>query len=209
MKLVPFRKNRMPIKKIDDTFCIIGSREDSQRYYDDCDDDLFTWVFCPVCDMLLRCKFSKDAPDWIFIGNPGTGTFEVKADTDPYWASPEHCTFYSHKFIVSYVGQPVNHNDFTVVKQTFNQIVPFQSSVTELLVEQAILLKWYERELSYISNTIVTFPGVTTYLKKMLSWDSPWKCELFANFEKRLCKDIARYITDYIDWLTYEPKQSD
>lgn len=196
----------MPIKKINGVSCIIGSHKDSQSYFD-YGENLHTWVYCPVCSELLYCDFNKGAPHWIFTSDyPGTGTFEVDVVEDLYWGSSVNCIFYRHRFIINYVGVRVNHKDFTVTTNTFNQIVPFQSSITELLIEQAILLKWYERELFYISNMVVTFPDVMVYLKKILSWDSPWKCEFFAKFEKKLCRDVTYCIMSFIDWLIYEPE---
>lgn len=193
------------IEEIDGTLCILGYITNVQSYYDG-DYDLYTQGYCPVCDKIIVCDFNKGAPNWIFNNElPTTGTFEV--DIDPYSLveCPVNCLYYRHRFIVSYTGTGIKRDEYKTIYHVFNQIVPFRSSVTELLLEQAVLLRWYEQEFSNIVGTNISFPDVSDYLKKILSWDNSWKCEFFYQFAKKTCGDVSKNILSFIDWLTYEP----
>lgn len=195
------KTTKMTIVEIDDISCILGYHEDSQKYWDG-GDDLYTWGYCPVCDELIVCDFNKGAPSWVFgRGEPTTGSFEVDIVVDPWYGCPENCIFYRHHFKVTYTGINTGTRDFTSIRHVFNQIIPFKSSVTGLLLEQAALLKWYEKEISDLADSNITFPNEMRCFKKILSWDNPMKCELFDRFASKTCKDIAICIVSFHDWL--------
>ena len=189
----------MPIGKINDSFCFLGTHNDSQSYWD-CDENLYTWGYCPLCNELLICDFTGYAPDWIFNGKPDTGTFEVLVVPDSYYNCPQKCFFYRHRFIVSYTGFDTHTTDYVAINFKLNLVVPFHSSDTKKILEQFTSII-SPQNVTVLHGPIKPNQKTIHYFKQLLSWDNPMKCEFFARFSSKTCKDIALCIASYIDWL--------
>lgn len=151
------------------------------------------WGFCPVCNELISCMPEK------IINMEKNGTFLADVFQKSQWIpSPKKCIFYDHKFIVSYnLCDSIDEYDFSVLNCVFNLIIPHKSNVTELIINEAKLLKQYEKNVSNLMKYNVNMDY--SYLKNILSWDNPWRCELVHIFEKITCKDISLVILRYIE----------
>ena len=185
----------MTISEIDGILCILGNITSKQRY---CDyfENLYTWGYCPVCNDLIICDFIGSIPSWILSDEyPIEGHFMVEVTDDPYYGCHVNCIFYKHIFMVTYKGISSPSCDFKDIEMQFNQIIPYKSSITDLIINQTILVKEYENNLPYN----IDFTNIYNWLKKILSWDNPQKCELVNYLFKKTCKDIAFNIIKFIE----------
>lgn len=184
--------------------CVLGTVYLEQGYRIETD-SFNTWGRCPVCGDILVGEFSGYVDDWFFnsfASPPKEGTFEIEMHSDSYYRMSKRCVFHDHCFIVTY--KPIIPSPFRSIKSincTFNLKIPFKSDVTMLLIEQTRLLKWYIHELYSIGIFGPDYSDIETYLRSILSWDSPLKCELFYKFSKKICKDIALLIVNFVDWF--------
>lgn len=190
----------MPLEYIDGVLCMYGDTEfiewDMNGYNDfyDC---------CPICLKNFVCKFNDYILNWTGFNGYINKNYELDIDMDN--DSPnecqELCTFYKHRIIINYINKYEPNEIYNNVTFNIYQVVPYNSEVTELILEQSIILRWYEKQISKLFGFSIVFPDIDHYFRNILSWDNPWKCEFFDKFTKKTCKDVSRNIIRYINWL--------
>jgi hypothetical protein len=192
----------MTINKINGITCVFGNRKHGQRYYPR-HQKLYTTGYCPVCLKSIVCEFyDHNIPKWIIDGGqPMCGTFIVNAINNT--ENDRQCILY-HRFLVTYIGIESYRHEFKYIDHYFNLVVPYISPITSLIIEQFKILRWYELELSKIFNVFVTLEDDRQYLKNIILWDNPFKCELMIKISQKLNSDVVRKILSYIDWTIFD-----
>lgn len=166
-------------------------------------EDCYTFVFCPVCDNYITCDFTDHVPDWFIkqFNIKEGDKFYVEEDEYEY---PESglCTLgYKHKFMLKSLTDVETCNEPYTIEYISHLIIPHSSEITKLIIEQAMLILWYETELSDIFDMDVTLPDIKFYLYSIVSWDVPFKCEFFDRFSKKTCCDVSFKIVSFINWF--------